>query len=170
MFRSATAGDVLALTQLERTANLAALGHVFPPDRHPFPLDDVLARWQIVLDDPRATVLVMDGAASEGSQGLDALVAYDDATLRHLAVHPRRWGQGLGGTAVGLAVAGLAARGCSRPELWALVENHRARALYERLGWRESGDRRPAVWPPHPVESRWVLPLPPHPSRRGRES
>ncbi len=31
----------LPLTDLERDANLAALGHVFPRDVHPFPEDDV---------------------------------------------------------------------------------------------------------------------------------
>jgi RimJ/RimL family protein N-acetyltransferase len=36
--------------------------------------------------------------------------------------------------------------------LWCLEENHRARRLYEYLGWQPGGERREAAWPPHPVE------------------
>ena len=60
------------------------LGHVFPPERYPFPDDDVLARWALVLDEPGVTVLVRDREAG----GLDLFAAYDDRSLRHLAVHP----------------------------------------------------------------------------------
>ena len=48
MFRPAREDEAGALRDLERAANLVALGHVFPPDRFPFPDDAVLARWAIV--------------------------------------------------------------------------------------------------------------------------
>ena len=38
-WRRAGAEDAEPLTDLERDANLVALGHVFPPESHPFPYD-----------------------------------------------------------------------------------------------------------------------------------
>ena len=96
MFREATVDDLTALLDLERAANLAGLGHVFPPERYPFPDDDVLARWALVLDEPGVDVLVRD--AQDG--GIDLFAAYDDRSLRHLAVHPGQWGSGLATTAI----------------------------------------------------------------------
>jgi RimJ/RimL family protein N-acetyltransferase len=152
MFREATEDDLLDLTELERDANLAALAHVFPPDEHPFPFDDVLARWRLVLDDPAAVVLVRD----EPEAGLAAYAAYDDSTIRHLAVHPRHWGQGLATAAMETAVNAMDLRGTTIASLWVLEENHRARRLYSYLGWRETADTQEAPWPPHPTEVRYT--------------
>ncbi len=164
MFRPARADDVSALRDLEREANLAALGHVFPPERFGFPDDAVLARWALVLEDPTCRTLVVDDDEREGR--LVAYVASDDETLRHLAVHPDRWGQGLGTAAVESAVADIAGRGATTASLWCLEENRQARRLYEHLGWRAGRERRDAPWPPHPEEMRYELPLRP-PSPRG---
>ena len=155
MFRPATPDDLVALRDLERAANLAALSHVFPADRYPFPDDAVLARWAIVLDSPDVSVLVDD---RDGH--LVALAAYDDCTLRHLAVHPEHWGHGLASRAIDTALHAMDVRGCTVAELWCLEENHRARRLYEYLGWRGTDDRREAPWPPHPVEMRYTRLIP----------
>ena len=152
MFREATVDDLSALTDLERDANLVGLAHVFPPDRFPFPDDDVLARWALVLDEPGVCVLVRDGERG----GLDLFAAYDDTTLRHLAVHPDVWGSGLASKAIETALHAMDLRGSTIAELWCLEENHRARRLYEYLGWRPTDDRRPAPWPPHPTELRYT--------------
>jgi GNAT superfamily N-acetyltransferase len=151
VFRAATRDDIVALRDLEREANLAALGHVFPPDRYPFPEDDVLARWAIVLEAPDVDVMVAEDCGE-----IVAYAAYDDSTLRHLAVRPDRWGQGLASTAVETVLLALELRGCTIASLWCLEENHRARRLYEYLGWRPSPERREAPWPPHPVEMRYT--------------
>ena len=151
VFRAATRDDIVALRDLEREANLAALGHVFPPDRYPFPEDDVLARWAIVLEAPDVDVMVAEDAGE-----IVAYAAYDDSTLRHLAVRPDHWGQGLASTAVETVLLALELRGCTIASLWCLEENHRARRLYEYLGWRPSRERREAPWPPHPVEMRYT--------------
>jgi GNAT superfamily N-acetyltransferase len=157
MFRHATAADAPALRQLEREANLVGLGHVFPPDRYPFPDDDVLARWALVLDEPGVDVLVRDSAPGQ----VDVLAAYDDRSLRHLAVHPDLWGTGLASTAIATVLQAMARRGATVAELWCLEENRRARRLYEHLGWRAAEDRRPAPWPPHPNEMRYTRLLQP---------
>ena len=132
MFREATVDDLTALLDLERAANLAGLGHVFPPERYPFPDDDVLARWALVLDEPGVDVLVRD--APDG--GIDLFAAYDDRSLRHLAVHPGQWGSGLATTAIETVLRSMDERGTTIAELWCLEENTRARRLYEYLGWR----------------------------------
>ena len=36
-----------------------------------------------------------------------------------------------------------------------LVENHRARGLYEHLGWTPTGREQSAEWPPYPVEMEY---------------
>jgi RimJ/RimL family protein N-acetyltransferase len=152
-FREATRDDVAALRDLERAANLAALGHVFPADRFPFPDDDVLARWSLVLDDPDVSVLVAEHDA--GAKDLVMFAAYDSTTLRHLAVHPEHWGQGLASDAIDTVLHAMDRRGGTIASLWCLEENHRARRLYEYLGWRAEPERREAPWPPHPTEMRY---------------
>jgi len=158
VFREATTDDLSALRDLERAANLVGLAHVFPADRFPFPDDDVLARWALVLDDPDCSVLV-----AEDEAGLVAVAAYDDSTLRHLAVRPDRWGGGVGTAAIETALHEMDLRGCTIASLWCLEENHRARRLYERLGWRATDDRREAPWPPHPTELRYSRLIPQSP-------
>lgn len=140
-WRRATVADALALTELERDANLIALAHVFGD--LPYPVDDVLARWTLVLADPSVTVEVLGD--------FTALVAHDGVSLRHLAVHPSSWGRGLGATGVSRAVAAGAR------QLWVLEENVVARRLYERLGWAPSGARQDCPFPPFPVELDYVL-------------
>jgi len=157
MFREATVDDLTALLDLERAANLVGLRHVFPPERYPFPEDDVLARWALVLDEPGVQVLVRD--AQEGD-GLDLFAAYDDRSLRHLAVHPGQWGSGLATTAIETVLRCMDERGTTIAELWGREENTRARRLYEYLGWRAEQDRRPAPWPPHPTEMRYTRLIP----------
>jgi RimJ/RimL family protein N-acetyltransferase len=152
VFRVAGEADLVALRDLERSANLAGFAHVFPPDRYPFPDDAVLARWRLVLDDPAVTVLVCD--AFDGG-GLLAYVAYDEATVRHLAVHPRRWGEGLATAALTRALEAMTRSGAREVRLWVLAENHRARRLYEHLGWRPSGREQDGSWRPYPLEMEY---------------
>jgi GNAT superfamily N-acetyltransferase len=163
-FRIATKDDLIPLAELERAANLVGLAHLFPPDQYPFPFDDVLARWRLVLDDPTAVVLVTDQAHATGKDprgdALVAYVAYDDDTLRHIAVHPEHWGHGVATAGVGVALRGMAQRGREHAWLWVLQENHRARRLYEHLGWQPTDEHREAPWPPHPREIRYHQRLP----------
>ena len=159
MFRAATSKDLPALLDLERDANLAGLGHVFPPERYPFPDDDVLARWALVLDEPGVDVLVRDAGTDRAGE-IDLFAAYDDRSLRHLAVHPRCWGSGLATRAIETVLHAMDQRGTTIAELWCLEENRRARRLYEYLGWRATTDRRPAPWPPHPTEMRYTRLIP----------
>ena len=142
---TASADDVVRLRDLEREASRAGLAHVFGD--LPYPDDDVLARWTILLADPSVQVeVVVD------ELGLAALAAHDGSSLRHLAVRPDRWGSGLGRDGVARAVAGGARR------LWVLAANHRARRLYESLGWAATGETQECPWPPFPTEVEYAAP------------
>ena len=148
----------MGLAELERDANLVGLAHVFPPERYPFPFDAVLARWQLVLEDPGADVLVLDDPEMDR---LALFLAYDVETIRHVAVHPDHWGTGLASAAIRAALVDMEERGTTEAYLWVLAENHRARRLYEHLGWTATADRREAPWPPHPTEVRYTVSLQP---------
>lgn len=144
-WRRATADDVVALRDLERIASRAGLAHVF--GELPYPDDDVLARWALLLDDPGVVVEVV-----EDDDGLVALTAHDGATLRHLAVRPDHWSAGLGREGFVRAQAAGARR------LWVLEANARARGLYESLGWAPTGLTQECPWPPYPIEVEYAAP------------
>lgn len=144
-WRRADLADAPALRDLERAASSAGLGHLF--GNLPYPEDDVLARWALVLADPEVTTEVV-----EDDEGLVAFTSHDGTSLRHLGVRPDAWGSGLGRE----GVARAAASGSSR--LWVLAENHRARGLYESLGWSPTGASQECPWPPYPVELEYAAP------------
>jgi ribosomal protein S18 acetylase RimI-like enzyme len=64
-----------------------------------------------------------------------------DAELYALYVLPRRQGAGLGRRLVLHAAEALAAGGARSMGLWALRDNARARAFYERLGGKPAGEK-----------------------------
>lgn len=147
-FRPAVPGDAEALLDAERAATLDDLAHVFPPERYPYPSDDVLARWRALLADPAVRVLVLD----DGPHRIAAFVAYDDDLLRHLGVRPEHRGRGVGRAAVEQALADM-----TTPRLWCLTENHSALAFYARLGWRPTGREQRAEFAPYPAEVELTL-------------
>lgn len=144
-WRAATAADAVALRDLERIASMAGLGHVF--GQLPYPEDDVLARWVLVLGDPGVRVEVV-----EDEVGLVAFTAYDVGSLRHLGVRPDHWGTGLGREGVARAVAAGATT------LWVLADNVRGRGLYESLGWAPTGETQECPWAPYPTELQYAAP------------
>ena len=144
-WRRATADDAVALRDLERAASRRGLAHVFGD--LPYPDDDVLARWVLLLDDPEVVVEV-----AEDDEGLVALTAHDGSSLRHLAVRPDHWHAGLGRAAFARAEAAGARR------LWVLADNGRARRLYESLGWAPTGQSQECPWPPYPTELEYAAP------------
>jgi len=135
-----------ALATLEKRANRVALAHVFPPEV-PYPYDDVLARWRLVLEDPDVTTL----AAWSGAEPV-GFAAYDGDTLRHLAVAVERSGTGLADELHGRIVDAWRRTGTATARLWVLEANERARRFYARLGWRADGRRDLSPWAPYPVE------------------
>ena len=149
--RTAGPDDADALTALERAASLAALGHVFPPDEYPYPTVEVRARWVATLAEHGVTVRLLEDLLLPGV--LAAFVAFDAERIRHLAVHPRRWGHGFARRILAEATAAM-----DEPRLWVLEANTRARGLYEHLGWVPTGRTQQAEWPPYPTEVELALP------------
>ncbi len=146
MMRRATVNDVAVLWEMERQASSAGLAHVFPADI-PFPDDDVMARWRLVLEEPGMTVVIDEHDGEPAGY-----VAYGDGWLRHLGVLPVWWGTDRARRLHAEAMAGLAAHGTRTAYLWVLVDNHRARAFYEREGWRDAGLREREVFAPYPTK------------------
>ncbi len=152
MIRRATDEDLLTLLDIERTASSTALAHIFGSDR-PFPVDDVLARWRIVLDDPDTVTLI-----DEDESGPVGYAAYGNRWLHHLGLLPRLWGSGRADVLHALVLDGLSAHGPDASYLWVLVDNHRARSFYVRHGWYETGVREPEVFAPFPVKMQMTRP------------
>ncbi len=148
MIRPAEPGDEEALLAVQRAASLAALAHVFPPERFPFPDEEIRRRWEAQLRRDEATTLLAE------VEGLAVgLVSWSPGWLESLFVVPQHWGTGVAARLHDEAVAGL-----ERPcHLWVLEENPRARRFYDRRGWGPDGERRPANFPPWPPELRYTL-------------
>jgi GNAT superfamily N-acetyltransferase len=145
MIRRGEDADVEALYAMERAASSAGLAHVF--GSLPFPDDDVLARWRLVLGDASATVLVdeQDGVPV-------GYAAFGDGWLRHFAVVPGLWGTGRSSALHAAVVERSAAAGVPTKRLWVLVDNHRARAFYRRLGWHDTDVRERETFAPYPLK------------------
>jgi len=77
--------------------------------------------------------------------GVDFVRHEGSGTLWQLAVHPAVRSCGIGTALIGGAEQRIRDRGLDRAELSVEEENTRARALYERLGYRAYG-RAPDEW------------------------
>jgi GNAT superfamily N-acetyltransferase len=147
VLRLATPADAVALASAEKAATTAAFVDIFPPDLFPYPEADVLARWQLELGrDDLVTVVDERAGAVTGY----AASAYE--WLEHLGVVPELWGTGLADDLHDVALGDIAGRGHDHALLWVLEDNARARRFYERRGWRPTGRRSSAEFPPHPPE------------------
>jgi RimJ/RimL family protein N-acetyltransferase len=152
--RPADQSDAETLAEIQRAASLAALAHIFPPDRYPFPLEEVRGRWREAVADPGIRVVV----AEEGGRAL-GLAGVRRDWLDGLYVVPEAWGSGLGRDLHDHALSLVADLGSRRCHLWVLEHNERARRFYERLGWRENGDTRVVPFPPNPIDVGYTIDL-----------
>ena len=154
MIREARLDEAETLAEIQRDASVAAFAHIFPPERHPYPLDEVRARWAEAVENPNLTVLVAEvdgapgGVAGCGAEWLDGLY-----------VRPEHWGSGLGRKLHDEVLGLLRKGGSSQCHLWVLEGNDRARRFYERLGWRENGDTRVVPFPPNPIDVGYTIEL-----------
>ena len=168
--------DAPAVTRLQIDATLAAYGQIFPASA-PQPLfEDVLAEWRDRLGDDTTTgpttLVAMDDGRLVGVvvAGPD-LVRPDRGHIARFYVVPDRWGQGIGHRLYLDVLDRLRRAGYREATLWVLEANDRARAWYERLGWRETGERKTVYEPAGIVDLQYLLrlaePLDHHPSREG---
>ena len=145
--RPATPADVEAVFDVQRRASLAALDHIYPPERYPFPDDAVRDRWREALADPTASVIV-----AENGSGIVGVAAAREGWLDGLYLVPEAWGSGVADRLHDEALRTLAADGSTSARLWVLEDNARARRFYERRGWRRDGSDRVVPFPPHPLD------------------
>jgi len=102
------------------------------------------AMWRDTLsrDDPDRQMLVLDrggrvvGSAAFGPSRDEATT---DGELYSLNVDPDEWGRGHGGRLLREVAAGLRDAGYREAVLFVVVENERARRLYESDGWTVDG-------------------------------
>jgi hypothetical protein len=94
MIRRAKPDEAETLMRIQREAAVTAFSHVFPPDRYPFPDDEVRAHWESALADPDVEIYVaeIDGEPA-GSVGVGS------GFLRTLYVLPRHQGSACGRSA-----------------------------------------------------------------------
>jgi GNAT superfamily N-acetyltransferase len=145
--REARPDETTLLAALQERASLAALAHIFPPDRYPFPKHAVQTRWEEALADPSRRVVV---AEVDGEPVGVACVHAD--WLDGLYVVPAQWGTGVADDLHARVLDEVRTLGASGCNLWVLEENARARRFYERRGWYENGRRRVVPFPPNPLD------------------
>ena len=152
MIRDARPEEAELLAGVQERASVAALGHIFPPERHPFPRDAVQTRWKEFAADPaRRTLIALSADDPVGA----ACVSVE--WLEGLYVVPEHWGTGLAGSLHDRALELVRELGSTRCHLWVLEENLRARRFYERRGWRENGETRVVEYPPNPLDVGYSL-------------
>jgi GNAT superfamily N-acetyltransferase len=147
VIRRARADESETLLRIQREAAVAAFSHVFPPDRFPFPEDEVRENWKRALADPDVEVYL---AEIDGEPA--ASVSVGHGFLRTLYVVPPQQGTGIGSALHDHALERLRALGAGEAKLWTLEENHAARSFYERRGWHLNGETRRVEFPPHPLD------------------
>ena len=167
---------------------MAAYAHIFPQAATKPTTAALIPSWTDLLIDPMATVIVAedtvvaDGGTADGgmadggaADGVDdgrpggvvggVVVRTEPAApcgflLERLYVDPSRWGSGIGGMLHDAAVRAARRHGACGVNLWVLVQNHRARAMYERRGWRLVAGEQLAHTSPPITEVRYELDLP----------
>src|SRR5215211_3359290 len=116
--RAACPDEAETLLAVQRAASVAAFAHIYPPERFPFPDDDVRSLWRGALADPQIDVYV----AAFNGEAIGS-VSVDDEWLRTLYVLPSHWSHGVGSELHDHAVARMRDRGATRAKLWTLEEN-----------------------------------------------
>lgn len=161
--RFARPGEEALLAELERSASIARLSHIFPPESFPYPIDDVRERWWRALNDRTRLTLVADVGGQPAGYA-----CFGQATIHHLGVAAGFQRHGIGTILMEAAEDELFADPATLEiGLWVLRANDVARLFYTRRGWFDTGEYRTAEFPPYPPEIRMIR-RNPHIARRGR--
>ena len=152
--RLARADEAEVLFEIQKAASLAGLGHIFPPDRFPYPDDAVRERWRDVVAraDHQAFVADTDGEVV-------GVAAIEGDWLNGFYVLPDGWGSNVAPALHEAVVDSIRAAVAATAHLWVLEANARARRFYERRGWRENGTTRVVPYPPNPIDVGYSLDL-----------
>ena len=148
--REASPEDADVLAAIQERASVAALAHIFPPDRFPFPVEAVRDPWRTF---EGRVVIATSGERAVG------LVGIVPPWVEGLYVVPEAWGTGVAGALHDEAIDSLGRAGCGEGRLWVLEHNGRARRFYESRGWRPDGTTRVVPFPPHPIDVGYSISL-----------
>ena len=145
--RAATPDDAAQIAQIHRLARAKAMPWL--PVIHP-PEDELDYFARTVLPQEQVRVIDRDGQIA-------GFVAFQDAWLNHLYIHPKLWRTGLGSML--LAEAQTAAPSL---QVWTFEQNTPARHFYIRHGFQEAertnGHRNEEKTPD--VRLIWTRPVP----------
>jgi RimJ/RimL family protein N-acetyltransferase len=146
LLRLADPADLSALLDVQEPGAVRSLGHIFPQETHPFPRDELRARWLREIADVDVTVYV----AEDDEQRLVAFAATRADEFLHFGTAVDTWGTGLATEVHDEVLNRMSAAGVFRARLHVFEENRRARRFYEKHGWRATGQRRPTTFAPYP--------------------
>jgi GNAT superfamily N-acetyltransferase len=133
--RTARADDVEIIARYHhRCWREGYIGLVDPLVLDVLEVEPFVIRWRAVLTERPHDVIV--ATIDDRPIGHAAI---DGPVLTSLYVDPDHWRQGIGRLLLGSAEEALAARGVSTGELWTVVGNERALALYRATGWEPDG-------------------------------
>jgi RimJ/RimL family protein N-acetyltransferase len=147
VLRALTAADLDELLRAQAEGAAEGLGHIFPQEQYPFPVQAVRSRWERELDDPDMDCFVVLDAAG----AVSGFVATRGNEFLHFGTALRTWGTGLAGLAHDEVLAHLSAQGYDHAWLRVFEANERARRFYSRRGWVPTGERSESGFPPNPV-------------------
>lgn len=151
--REATVADAGAIARAHIRSWQVGYRHVIPADYLDGLRRDVAARterWQanIVAGPEGGTTVLVAEVAGDLAGWLNYGRTRDaDADAEQVGevhgcyVDPDHWRAGVGSALMAEGVRRLAAAGYEEATLWVLEDNPRARAFYERHGWRPDGAR-----------------------------
>ena len=151
MIRHGNLDDLDVVFSIQREASIAGFANVFPPERYPYPDDDVRNQLRVQLEDPSNTLLIDTEERGFALAG--------QGWLHRLFVRESAWGTGVAGELHDAALDALRSAGARSASLWSLAENARARRFYERRGWRLNGEERVVPFPPYPLDVGYSIDL-----------
>ena len=136
--------DVPAVMAVQEPASIAGLSGVFSQDAHPFPRDLLAERWREEIADPDIDCFVV-----LREDEIAGFAAVEGAEVKHFGVAVEEWGSGLARVAHDELLVRMEDAGVERPWLRVYAANPRGRAFWEKLGWRDTGERSRGPMPPH---------------------
>lgn len=143
--REMTAADVPKVLDVQQPGAVLGLAEVFPQDAYPFPREVVGQRWldEIATPDVDCLVLLQDN-------DIVGFAAVRADELKHFGIALEQWGTGIAREGHDAVLERMRARGVRRAWLRVFVDNKRGRRFYEKLGWRQTGERSRSGLPPYP--------------------
>lgn len=160
---AATPADWERMREIFRAAGRVAWSSIFDPEG--LVVLEPPARWRDLIGRqlPEAEVWIAKHAPNEPAAGFVVIRASRDVDasaqtgeVDSFYTHPDLWGVGAGRLLMTQALHRLSGFGFREATLWTETRNERARAFYERAGFRLDGaERRRTLRGTDLVEDRW---------------